>query len=82
MASEKLFNAGFHIRSKTLIIAFQAGKSQANASPDNGFMQEEMPKALEPLELSSELLDQSSKLIQKDGKSSSGRSILIDACRS
>ena len=63
-------------------LPFQAGKSQAKASPDNAFMQEEMPNALEPLQLSSELLDQSSRLIKKDGKSSSGRSTLIDACRS
>ncbi|XP_063725786.1 vinculin-like [Symsagittifera roscoffensis] len=60
----------------------KAGQQQSDsASPDDSFMKREMPRALDPLVTSSQLIEESASLIKRDGRSATGRSKLIDACR-
>ena len=65
------------------LFVFQAGQQQASvAASGDSFMKREMPRALEPLVTSSQLIQEAAELIKADGRSAIGRQKLIDACRS
>ncbi|XP_075263214.1 vinculin-like isoform X2 [Convolutriloba macropyga] len=60
----------------------KAGQQQASvAASGDSFMKREMPRALEPLVTSSQLIQEAAELIKADGRSAIGRQKLIDACR-